>query len=442
MTPAQVKKKLDDIHNDLEANITKIYMRRDLMTAVDLVFHSVLQFPFQGDVVRKGWVEALVLGDTRCGKSETTDRLLRHYKAGEIVTGENTSYSGLIGGLQQTQKTWNITWGKFPLNDRRGLVIDEASGLPQETVSRMSGVRSSGVAEIVKIQTERTLARVRALWQSNPRGKRPLAAFNSGIDAVQDLIGHPEDIARFDFALTVASNEVPLSVINARTRPAVPHVYTTEACQKLIYWAWSRKPNQVQFQKGAEDACLEGATALSRKFVPPLVEGAEQRIKLARLATSIAARLFSSSADGETVLVYPAHVEFVVNYLEQIYCKPSMAFDLYSKAMIQEQTLDNPQELQIRLEELPDEFRSLLAGAPIFTAADLQDYGGLDRDAAIGLASFLVRKRCSRKGKFGYYKLPAFIKFLRHFRRGADHREPGSDDGAPGGAEGQGGTPF
>lgn len=423
----KVKEKFNEIHTDLEANVTKIYQRRDLMTMLDLVTHSVLQFPFQGDVVRKGWVECLVVGDTRCGKSETVDKLMNHYRCGEIVTGENASYAGLVGGLQQTQKVWSITWGKLPLNDRRMLTIDELSGLPQDAIARMSGIRSSGVAELTKIQTERTLARVRLLWMSNPRGKRPIAAFNSGIDAIQDLIGHPEDIARFDAAMTVAQGEVPLSVINAAERPVVDHKYTSHACNRLVFWAWSRKPGHVKWTKGTEDKVLEVATTLSRKYVAPLVEGAEQRIKVARLAVAAAARVFSSP-DGETLLVDAEHVEFVHDYLDTIYSKPSMAFDLHSANKIAEASLYGPQEVQQRFDQLTSDSRHLIADAPYFTAADLQDYCGISREAALELASFLVRHRCSKRGKFGYYKLPAFIRFLRDFRPGAKHREPGQDD--------------
>ena len=110
--------KFDEIHNDLEANVTRIYQRRDLLTAVDLVYHSVLQFKFQGVLVKKGWLECLVIGDTRCGKSETLERIAEHYMAGEVVTGENVSFAGLVGGLQQSQKVWSITWGRPVLRKR------------------------------------------------------------------------------------------------------------------------------------------------------------------------------------------------------------------------------------------------------------------------------------------------------------------------------------
>lgn len=417
--------------------MTKVYRRRDILTALDLVCHSVLQFRFQGDMIRKGWVEGLIIGDTRTGKSESVQRMINHYRVGEMVTGENATFAGLVGGMQQTQKTWSITWGKLPLNDKRFLAIDELSGLPHEAISRMSGVRSSGIAEIIKIQTERTASRVRLLWISNPRGKRPLGGFNSGIDAIADLIGQPEDIARFDFALTAATNEVPLNVINSATRPSFPHRYVSDACNRLIYWAWSRKPDQVLFGPGAELACLEAATWLSRKYVPPLVEGAEQRIKVARLAVSAACRVFSTT-DGQTVLVLPEHVEFVRDYLDQIYSKPSMAFDLHSQAKLADREIHDEPEVRKRFNQLNTDVRSLLADAGSFTVPDLQDYTGLDREQSIEFASFLVRKRCIRKGKFGYYKLPAFTEFLRHFKPGPSitddtptERQPGEDGDAP-----------
>ena len=71
---------------------------------------------------------------------------MKHYQLGEFVTGENTSFAGLIGGMQQNQKRWFVSWGKIPLNDRRLVILDEASGLSKRDISNMSGVRSSGIA--------------------------------------------------------------------------------------------------------------------------------------------------------------------------------------------------------------------------------------------------------------------------------------------------------
>lgn len=422
-----VRAKFELIHNDLEANVTKIYRRHDLAFIYDLCIHSVIQFRFQGDLVRKGWVEALIIGDTRCGKSESIDRLSRHYRSGEMVSGEGASYAGLVGGLQQIQNHWSITWGKMVLNDRRALTVDEFQGLSIEAIGRLSGVRSSGMAEINKIQSERTLARVRLFALANPRGRRPLAGFNTGMHAIEDLIGAPEDIARFDVCGTVASKEVPVEVINAYVRPIVPHVYTSAACAKLVNWAWSRRPDDVVWQKGTEHAVLDAATALSKKFAPPLVEPAEQRIKVARLSVAAAARVFSTD-DGRRVVVTPAHVEFVAQFLEEVYCKPSMALDIYSAAKHSETHLHDSKAVKEKLALLPADFRGLLSDAPSFSERDVQDFGSLSRDAAADLCSFFVRQRCVKKGRFGYHKLPAFTKFLRLLSSG---RDPGDDSEPP-----------
>lgn len=423
----KIRDKFREIHEDLEANVTHIYQRRDLLTAIDLVYHSAMQFDFQGQRVRKGWVEGLIVGDTRCGKSETAARIVSHYRAGEIVTGENATFAGIVGGMQQTQKVWSITWGRMPLNDGRLLFIEEASGLDREIISKLSGVRSTGVAEITKIQSERTLARVRLLWLSNPRGRRSLADYNSGVESIQELIGQPEDIARFDFAMTVASNEVPMSVINSLERPKVPHRYTQEMCSALVLWSWSRKPENIIFTPEATEACLDYASSMAKKYSSafPLVEGAEQRIKLAKLSVAAAARVFSTD-DGVNLNVEADHVSFVHDYLDFVYSKPSFAYDLFSKAKFRERVLENETEIREKLSYYDDQFFQGLLDNQYFTVNDIQDLSGRTADAARELISFMVRNRCIRRGRTGYYKLPAFIVLLRNIR--SEGREELGDD--------------
>ena len=88
--------KLKDIYEELE-NITGIRERHELFFVIDLVYHSVLRFDFQGRRI-KGWCEALILGDTRQGKSEAAKGILTHYRAGEMIAGESLSIAGLVGG--------------------------------------------------------------------------------------------------------------------------------------------------------------------------------------------------------------------------------------------------------------------------------------------------------------------------------------------------------
>lgn len=327
-----VNSKVNEIIRDLSLNVTKIYGRNDLHIAVDLVFHSVLSFKFNGKIENRGWVECLLLGDTRTGKSETVQRLIDHYKAGEFLTGESTSFAGLVGGVNTNGRKNMVTWGKIPMNDRRLVAIDEVSGMSVDILEKMSGVRSSGVAEITKIQIERTHARTRLIWISNDREGKGLggSGMYGGVDALIGLIGKMEDVARFEFVVTAANGEVPIEEINQRLEliPQVEHKYTTELSNSLVMWSWSRKMEDIVFTSETIDAIYKAANDMGAKYCPsvlPLVEGANQRIKISRLAIAVACRLFSTS-NGQDVIVLPEHVEYVVNYLDSVYGKESFGY--------------------------------------------------------------------------------------------------------------------
>lgn len=415
--PGQVENKLTEIATDLTANVTRIYQREVLVRALDMVFHSVLQFNFQDRLLKKGWVEALIIGDTRCGKTETVSQLVNHYRAGELSTGENASFAGLIGGMQQVGSRWSIIWGKLPLNDRRLLVIDEVSGMTTDDIGRMSGVRSSGIAEIIKVQSERTYSRTRLIWLGNPRSPRSLGTYDSGIQAVKELIGRPEDVARFDLAATVASGEVPIEVINqVRAEAAkVKHQFTSDLCHKLVMWCWSRKPHQVVFLEGVEKACLKLAGDLSKRYSAaiPLVEPAEQRVKLARLAVATAGRLFSSSPDGETLIVTSEHVQAAHDLLEKLYQMPSMGYLGYSKLKLAEQTLKDPQKV---LDALNPFGMILIEGfleRQYLRLNDLEDLLNLEKKDVKPLVATLVQQRALKHYGTMYVKSQAFIELLR-----------------------------
>lgn len=412
-----VKEKIEEIHNDLEMNVTHIYGRKDVMMAVDIVYHSVLAFNFQGQRVNRGWCEALVIGDTRTGKSETAMTMMNHYKLGEFVTGENTSFAGLIGGMQQTSKRWFVTWGKIPLNDRRLVILDEASGLHEEAIGNMSGVRSSGVAEIVKLHQEKTHARTRLLWISNTRTGRSLSQYSYGCEAVQELIGKNEDVARFEFVVSCASEEVSMDIINRRTREieSVPHTYTYDLCKQLILWAWSREPDQICFTEEATDLILQKAKEQAGLYTSqvPLVEGANQRIKLARIAVAVACRVFSTD-NGERVVVKPEHVKCACEYLEEVYAKPSLGYhDMSFRIREQERIAERASsEVLEFLRQNEDLARILLLNGTI-GAKDIEDLCDLDSATVRRYLKFLSKSGMISKASKGYVKQPAFIKLLR-----------------------------
>lgn len=413
-----IQERLDALYSDLEANVTRIFQRRDLHLTIDLAYHSPLLLTFDGRVV-KGWVEVLILGDSSQGKSETAMNLMRHYGLGEKVECKNASVAGLLGGLQQMGSRWFVTWGVIPTHDKRLVVLEELKGTSTEVIAKLTDMRSSGIAEIPKIEKRRTHARTRLVALSNPRSDQPLSSYNFGIESVKELIGGLEDIRRFDAAHLVSAVDIDPACLNRlqRERPIVDHVYTSEACRALILWAWTREPNQVIFEKNAAALVLDTATKLCEQFTDtiPLVDRGSMRLKVARLAAAIAGRTFSHDTDKNVLLVRPCHVEYVHQYLVRIYNNHVFGYADFTSALRTANTMLSPGEVKRRLCETPypsDLVKNILHTNAI-DLTDLQDWCGWDRHEALQLLSFLVRKHAVVRDGRAYRKTTQFIHLLK-----------------------------
>jgi hypothetical protein len=344
---------------------------------------------------------------------------------GERVQGEQSSVAGLMGGLEKLGDTWMLSWGRLPLNDKRLVVIDETQGLAPQAIESLSDVRATGVAEITKIRTERTHSRCRLIWLANPTTGQTLSQHNQGVTAIRDLFKKPEDIRRLDFAITVASGDVDFArAINVLHVDAGPQRYSSELCRTLILWAWSRRSDQIVFQPDATDLILAEATRMGRRYHPaiPLVEPADQRLKLARLSVAAAARVHSTDESGEQVVVRREHVAFVVAYLERIYTSRSMSYGEFSDQQRGAEELDPDSEQAIRRELegwlSPDNAMTFFRQAGNFKKTELTDVVGWDEQYAKAQLKYLASKRLIRTTRDGYRKNAVFIALLRSMLNG------------------------
>lgn len=411
-----IDEKLADIYEDLEANVTRIYDRRDMHLAIDLAFHSPLFLEFDGRSDVKGWVEILIVGDSAQGKSETAKNLVYHYDLGEIVECKNATVAGLLGGLQRIDGQWFCTWGVIPTHDRRLVVLEELKGAPVEVISRLTDMRSRGIAELPKIEKRRAHARTRLVALSNPRSDYRLSTYNYGIEAIRELIGGLEDIRRFDACLLLASEEIAAERINElqRARPNVAHTYTGELCRSLVLWAWTRE--RGYFEPQAVAAVLDNATELCKEFTDdiPIIDRGSMRNKLARLSAGLAGRTFSSDDRGE-MLVRSAHVEYVTGWLRAIYSAEAFGYKRYSLTLIDTNTLIEPEAITREINAIPfaTEFVRHILAANTIELSDIVDWCSFDRMDAQELLSFLLRKHALKRISRGYRKTPSFIEFLK-----------------------------
>lgn len=404
--------------------VTKIYKRRALHQAIDLAFHSALGFNFNHEFIRRGWLDVLVMGDTRTGKGYITERLCSYYGVGEVASGENCTFAGLVGGVQQigSRKSWAVSWGFLPRNNRRLVVIDEAGAVAGDTLSRMSRVRSEGIAEVFKIVTERTLARTRIIWNANPTNGRSIREFEHGVEAVATLAERKEDIARFDYAVIVASDEVDPAIINRLQEEKVPdRPLFQKACRDLLLWIWSRTVDQVVFENSAVQVILSAAIRLGKKYHHsiPLIQIENVREKIAKVAVAVAGRVFSTDATGSTIVVTEACAEYAVGFFDYVYTTEACAYDVYSALQSERNTLTSEDDLERLFATYKDRgnnfIASLLENSKI-TVKLIEASLNLDHILAKDVRNKLVELRAIKQEHTYWVKREPFIKWLRGMR--------------------------
>lgn len=381
--------KCREIAADNANNVTHIYGRDILHMAYDLVWHSVLSFKVHDHIVDKGWLEMMVVGDTRTGKSEIANKLIKHYRAGEMTSCEGMSFAGIVGGVQQVDNRWHMTWGVVPMNDRRLVVLDEVSGLKDKNViEQMSSIRSSGIAQITKIQAEQTSARTRLIWITNPADGSMLGELpDLGISALRSVVPNNEDIARFDFVASAQKGEVADDVINASFAEASDPAYNSEMSEKLIKWIWSLGRENVTITKEAAEYAIKAAQDLGSRYIadPPMIQSENVRFKVLRIAAAIAARTFSIGKN-DRLLVKSAHVRDAVAFLDELYSQESIGYARRSRRVISSEKKARERKFATKqlLEERKDDILHTLqlVGGKVFRQGDLRQLGGISEQEA------------------------------------------------------------
>jgi hypothetical protein len=419
--------KMKEICEDLAESVTLIKGRTDLHMAYRSVYHSILSFYLGGEYVKRGWLECLVVGDTRCGKSKAYQCMRDHYGIGTLVDCKMQTVAGVLGSVQQSPSgEFYVLAGLLPQNDGGIVCFDEFASRNRggDFVGQLSSTRAEGVVRISKAAQGEFRARVRAIWLANPGlGELMSELPDLGIELIPRIIQQPEDIARFDMALTVSQSEVPTDLVN-RIHDVPSAKYDSESSRELLRWVYSRKADQVAFTPEALRYLVEISDWLSKKYDPtvPIVEINDQKTRVAKLAVSVAAQLFSTD-DGEIVKVGPEHVETAGRLFCLWYDKPSMAYDQFSANQRHEKEIRSPDdvrqafdvsvapygprlaEILLRLDEIdPRSFRSYV---PI---------NGMYADTFVGRLNANNCLRPVERGRRSSYKKTAkFTEWLKEY---------------------------
>lgn len=316
------------------SEMAKAYIGYDgyntLIQAIDLSFHTVLEFNFGAFKNVRGYLDTLIVAESRVGKSSTAEALQRLYGLGAFTSlaGNSATIPGIIGGSTKVNGNYQTRAGLIPMNHRGLVIFEELAKCNTNLVKELTDIRSSNQVRIARVSGTLTLpALVRMITLTNVKNTtnkiKPINSYPNGVDILVELIGSPEDIARYDLMLVLG--EQGNRTIDPFWEPINP--FEPEAYQTRIRWIWSRTADQVIIDKEIGHYILEKCNELNQEYDSHIkIFGTEAWKKVTRLAIAIAGYTVSTDETYEKIIITKEHVDTAIDYL--ISCYDNSTFKL------------------------------------------------------------------------------------------------------------------
>jgi len=293
-----------------------------LIKTLDLAYHTPLEFNFGHFKNVRAYLDTIVVGESRMGKSSTAEALLDTYQLGTITSlaGNSATVAGLIGGSNKVNGSFQTRAGVIPQNHKGLMFFEEFGKCNSNLIRELTDIRSSNEVRITRVSGTLTLpalVRMVALTNTKSSGEiKSIASYPNGIEVITDLIGSAEDIARYDIMLVLADKGH--SHVDPFWEPEEP--LSDAVYQSRIRWVWSRKPDEIIFDKDVGHYLTNKANELNDLYNSHIkIFGTEAWKKLARLSIAIAGYVVSTSEDYKNIIVKQEHVDYAVDYLVSIY---------------------------------------------------------------------------------------------------------------------------
>ena len=380
--------------------------RPDLFAAILLTYLSATEIRWRGGTI-KGWLDSLVIGDTRTGKSQMLQRFIKSLKLGGYINGENSRKTGVVGGVQRFGDSWVVSWGAIPMNDRGLLAVDEASGLSVEDFKELSSTRSSGAVTINKIVKSEARARTRLIWTTNPRSGKNLADYYwKGYDAFREFIPVAEDQARFDLVVTAAREDV--KQLEGIPEPKAGEEIDLDLYRNLVNFAWELRADDIIIPVRVAEYIDTRSRELGNNYGGgPLVVEVAVHEKLLRLAVAVA--ILCGDINLSDVTLSTRHVDFALEMLAATLDKKSFCYsEFISESQKAIRELDKSVSF-IRAICATHPAMSILLSSNSFRGSQMSEVLGLDRGEHAKLLSELLQRGLIHLGRSGYYTPDKFM---------------------------------
>lgn len=294
-----------------------------LLEFIDLWYHTPKEFDFGFMKNLRGYLDGLIVTESRVGKSTTAQALAKVYNIGAIASlaGSAATPAGLIGGSVKAGSSSQIRPGLIPRNHNKAIIFEELAKAKYSIMPELTDIRSSGIVRINRSTGDLSLpASVRILFLTNPKSEddgliRPIMAYPNGLEIVKPLIGATEDIARFDFIYILGESA---SDVDPLWQP--PEGFTEKQLRSRIYWVWSRSCEQIQLSPEIQKYIVDVSKTLNDKYAGSVkIFSTETWKKIARLSIAIAGYMVSTDITYSNIVVQKRHVDIAAVLLESIY---------------------------------------------------------------------------------------------------------------------------
>lgn len=304
-----------------------------LIQTIDLAFHTVLAFDFGSFKNVRGYLDTLIVGESRVGKSSTAEILQKTYGLGTFVSlaGNSATIPGIVGGSNKTATGYQTRAGIIPQNHKGLVIFEEFGKCNANIIAELTDIRSSNEVRIARVSGTISLpAMVRMISLTNAKAinkvQKPIAAYPNGISLITELVPTAEDIARYDMILVLSDRGN--RAINPLWQPDEP--FTEEQYRDRIRWVWSRTPEQIEFASTVQNQIITESNKLMEEFDSHIkIFGTETWKKLTRLAIAIAGYCVSTDDSYEKIIIRNTHVTAAVKFLRQMYDNPTFRFKEY-----------------------------------------------------------------------------------------------------------------
>lgn len=297
--------------------------RDHVREAMLLLLHSPPYIPdlHPKGSLQRGLLRIIFIGDSKTNKSTAAKDLTPlniggKYPFGEFVSAETGSRTGILYTIDTDKRA--LSWGSLVLNDMGLVILDGMHSLHSEEVKGMREVLEQLMVVVRRSVSGDALARTRIIGIINPN--QPMNHYLHSCQAIKDtwVFKDPVDITRWDLFLPFQNEDVEIDdIINSepQDRPIPDDIFI-----RHVYWAWSRKPDEVIYPKNIKQLIIQVYKKISgfQTSEIPLVHPAIKYVIL-RLSVAYATLLHSTNDTHDLVIVKEEHVEMASNFLKTTY---------------------------------------------------------------------------------------------------------------------------